>query len=406
MKISGKPFRELTLEKAIKIGAAIGQIAGRRSLVVSGRDASRVSRMLKRAITAGVMSAGADVMDFHESTTGEVSFAIKRFGARLGFMVTVNPAGEDVFIKVYKTPGYEVLGDEIREIVDSIEKRVEEPVEVGWIYYAEYMHRLYISALLTFVKSDQISSRRPTTVVAPSIQPLDVIFTELSSSLGLDQAIIATQISNLKNPAIDIANNVSRVVDALKADIGILLAHDGSSIATYSRELGLLLPEELALVLVERYSPGSRVVVLNPVSRNLIDRAIEQGYDVFTTSSESDYSRVIKRDRPALTYTWRGDFTTPVFNMGPDGVLHYVQLLEVLSEHGVGILEKIREWRKNLRSEVLAVEEAISLCREIGVELTPWGCRIVRDNTLYSIIYYPDRGYFVKVIDRVAETAI
>jgi len=126
MRLKGKLYEDITLEKAVKLGYVIGRSAGPRNLVVSGRDAFRVSRMLKRAITAGVMSAGADVMDFHESLNGEIAFAIKRFGAKMGFMVSIDPSTGGVLLKIFSSPGYELAGESLKRIIREAEEEKRE----------------------------------------------------------------------------------------------------------------------------------------------------------------------------------------------------------------------------------------------------------------------------------------
>lgn len=403
MRIYGKPFKELTLEKAIRIGAALGRSAGFKSLVISGRDAFRVSRMLKRAITAGIMSAGADVMDFHESLTGEISFAVKRFGAKLGFMVSLISGDDNVVIRLYKAPGHEILGNELKEIIDLANKDFEEPPEVGWIYYAEYMHRLYVAALSAFVKGDVVSSKKPTTVVSPSVEPLDTVLSDLSSTLGLNQVTIGGQAKELTTLSTNQADKLARVVGALNADFGALMTPDGSALSIYTTNLGILQPEELMLAITEKASPGSRIIALSPVSKTAVNIAVMKGYDVVVVNDETEFYRLVRRERPAIAFTWRGEFITPVFSLGYDSVLLYVQLLELVSEYNNVFSKNVKIIRDKLSIDSIYIDEAVNICREKGLDLSLWGCRIVDKDMIYTYVYNPITGKFARIRDQLAE---
>jgi len=52
------------------------------------------------------------------------------------------------------------------------------------------VHRLYTSAISSFVKGDIITSRKISSVVAPDYEPLESILTELARGLGVSQIII------------------------------------------------------------------------------------------------------------------------------------------------------------------------------------------------------------------------
>lgn len=403
MRIVGKPFKDLTLEKAVKLGVAIGSMAGGRGLVVSGRDHSRISRMLKRAITAGVMSTGADVMDFHESLTGEISFAMKRFGARMGFMVTTDPVHGGVSIRLYRSPGYEILGRELEEVLSRLEGGVLQPQEVGWIYYAEYMHELYVAAVSSFVKGDLISSRRLSVVVGPDIEPLSTVLKGLSRALSVNHVTIGGLMPVSKYPDLVLMEKLSKVSEALRTTCGVLLSHEGSSMVLYSSNLGFTMPEELLLIVLEKYSPGAKVALLNPVSEPLVKVTRERGFDVIVVDDELEFQRTVRRERPAVAFTWRGDSVTPVFSLGYDSIIMYAQVLEIVSEHSE-VFEKVLSARRQLSTELVSVEEAARVCSEKSLDVAMWGCRVQENGNLVTYVYQPTLGGFLKVVTRVAES--
>ncbi|HLO01612.1 MAG TPA: phosphoglucosamine mutase [Symbiobacteriaceae bacterium] len=113
----------LSPELAYKMGrAATAHFAagtGRRPLVVIGRDTRRSGPMLAAALTAGICSAGGDVIDLGVVTTPAVAYLTVHHHADFGVMISAshNPA-PDNGIKFFSGDGF--------KLPDSVEDRLEE----------------------------------------------------------------------------------------------------------------------------------------------------------------------------------------------------------------------------------------------------------------------------------------
>ncbi len=94
--IRGRYGTDLTDEIARRIGLAFVQVMGARQVVI-GRDARLHSPQLAKALSDGLMAAGAEVLDLGLCGTEEVYFAAAHTGAGGGIMVTAshNPAGDN-----------------------------------------------------------------------------------------------------------------------------------------------------------------------------------------------------------------------------------------------------------------------------------------------------------------------
>ena len=62
-RVTGIGNVELSPEFSAKLASAFGALLGRGSTVVTSRDSSDASRMIKRAMIAGLVSSGANVED-------------------------------------------------------------------------------------------------------------------------------------------------------------------------------------------------------------------------------------------------------------------------------------------------------------------------------------------------------
>jgi len=131
----------LTPDAAASLGGAFGTMLGEGALVVTARDNYPPSRMLKRAFSAGLMSVGVSVMDFHAATTPELVFAIKRLGAKAGIQFTVASLDRDsVAIRFFDSQGFALSAERIEELVEWARAgRVVRslPSAIGWGTYAE-----------------------------------------------------------------------------------------------------------------------------------------------------------------------------------------------------------------------------------------------------------------------------
>ncbi len=149
----------LTPELAFALGRAAATIAaerdGRRPVAVIGRDTRRSGQMLSAALSAGICSAGGDVVDLAIVSTPAVAFATSKLQASFGVMISAshNPA-PDNGIKFFSGAGYK-LPDEAEDRLETlVTKRVDSmprPTgsEVGVISYDQSVVESYIQHLVS-----------------------------------------------------------------------------------------------------------------------------------------------------------------------------------------------------------------------------------------------------------------
>lgn len=119
----------LTCEKALEIGRAAASVLTtgsrtQRTLVLVGYDTRISSDMLASAISAGLCSVGADVLNVGVVPTPAVAYLIGKYNAQAGVMISAshNPA-EFNGIKIFNSEGY--------KLADALEDRIESMVLDG-----------------------------------------------------------------------------------------------------------------------------------------------------------------------------------------------------------------------------------------------------------------------------------
>lgn len=128
---------ELTCELAMDIGRAaacvLAKTAKHKPKFVIGKDTRISSDMLESALTAGLISVGADVLILSTVPTPAVAYLVKRYNADAGIMISAshNPA-EYNGIKLFDGNGYK-LPDELENEIEALilDNREAIPVKVG-----------------------------------------------------------------------------------------------------------------------------------------------------------------------------------------------------------------------------------------------------------------------------------
>jgi phosphoglucosamine mutase len=135
--VRGLANAELTPELALAVSGAAARVlaehgAGHRPLAVVGRDPRASGEMLEAAVTAGLTSAGADVLRVGVLPTPAIAHLVGALSADLGVMISAshNPM-PDNGIKLFAAGGHklpDVVEDEIESRVSAIGER---PVGAG-----------------------------------------------------------------------------------------------------------------------------------------------------------------------------------------------------------------------------------------------------------------------------------
>ncbi len=159
--VRGVANLELTPELAYKIGRCGGVVlAGgtHRPKVVIGLDTRISGAMLESALTAGLLSIGADVVRLGVVTTPAVAYLTRKLGADAGVMISAshNPV-QDNGIKFFGGDGFKLLDEteaEIERLMDAEADTLPRPTGsgIGTVTTDTSAKRLYLDFLQTTVK--------------------------------------------------------------------------------------------------------------------------------------------------------------------------------------------------------------------------------------------------------------
>lgn len=163
--VRGIANTELTCELSMQIGRAAAMVLtenldGRKPKVLIGMDTRASSQMLESAITAGLCSVGADVLQLGVVPTPAVAFLVRKYNYDAGVMISASHNScEYNGIKIFQSNGYKLpdaLENEIEEIILDNVTEIPTPIggEVGRVKKSENAVADYIEHLLSTTNMD------------------------------------------------------------------------------------------------------------------------------------------------------------------------------------------------------------------------------------------------------------
>lgn len=369
-RISGIANQSLTPDVAAKLGSALGTLLGEGSIVVTARDNYPPSRMLKRAFSAGLMSTGVTVMDFHAATTPELVFAIKRLGAKAGIQFTVSPLERNgVSIKVFDAQGIAYSKERMEDVVERAEAgRVVRslPTSIGWVTYAEYVHDIYAAAAVNYVDAHSIAAQRFRVVCDANFGPSSEVLPEMLSEVGVEGVLLNSHrpplrglISHMPSPRALLT--LREMVKASGAAMGAAFCADATRVLIVDDKGQPLLNEELLGVLLLGVPAGTRVVA-SEAMMNVIDEVAKKVGVRLTRvrGSMYDLARVARRTGSHIAVTCGNEVAFMDFSAAPDGMLTLLKTIELLAKRG--------EELSSLRSELPELQLVRSTVRLDGAD--------------------------------------
>jgi len=159
--VRGIANSELTCEMALKIGRAAAMVLTdgnhRHPKILIGKDTRLSSDMLENALTAGLCSVGANVVQLGAVPTPAVAFLVGKYKADAGVMISAshNPC-EFNGIKIFSGDGYKLpdaLEEQIEAIVldQTVTPQCPTGGDVGSVSFSEHTVRDYVNHIKSTV---------------------------------------------------------------------------------------------------------------------------------------------------------------------------------------------------------------------------------------------------------------
>lgn len=361
--ITGLANIEITPEFATKLGVAFGSFLGRGSSVVVGRDTHRVSRMVKRAIMAGLTAAGVDVNNLRICPAPVTRYMIRSLGASAGIMISmleIDP--RMVSIRFFDSNGMELDRSSEKKLESVFFREAFQrvlPDEVGDLIYPARIVDFYRKDLLRHVDFEAIRKTGLRVVIDCANGAGSAVAPAILGEIGCDVTTLNSRFDEIVGPRTfeqvpSSILNLTRVVKAIGADVGIALDSDADR-ALFVDEDGNALSGDVSLALLSRERvkeyKGGKIVV--PVSASRIINSIvepEGGEVVRCKIGARSLLDAIVKYEAVFGGEETGGFVFPEFQKGFDGIFSSAKIVEILARED----ERLTKLYTNLPSLYMA----------------------------------------------------
>ena len=365
--VSGIANVEMTPDFATKLGASYGAFLKKGATVITSRDSTLVCRMLKRALIAGLVSVGVNVLDNEGMPLPVSRHTIRSTNAVAGIHVRLAPDQPNLASVEFFDKNGIYLSTNGQRKIETIFYREDfgrtDPDEVGEINYVPRAIEQYSQDFFRLLNTKAVQERCFRVVVDYAYNRISSILPQMLGQLEAETVALNGYTDAKKSPKTaadraELVQSLSEYLVTLKADMGVFLRDDGERLNMVD-EAGAVLsgPDLLAVfaLLVARAKPGAQVAV--PVTApSVIERILqEHGGGVIRTKTDvrSLMSTAAEgKEGIALAGDTEGGFIFPEFHPAFDGLFSFAKLLEMLAMQNT----TLKEVRESLPPYFLATE--------------------------------------------------
>jgi mannose-1-phosphate guanylyltransferase/phosphomannomutase len=345
--VSGLVNIEITPEFCAKLGAAYGATLPRNATVTINRDAHYTPRMLKRAVIAGLPSAGIHVLDLQAVPIPVARYSVQASNAVGGIHVRLSPTDNRMAeIKFFDSRGLDISTKTERSIENIFfreDYRRAYLDEIGRITYGSNIEEQYSEAFLRSLRFDALermahdfnlvvdyASANGSGVLPAILRRLQVDVVELNANLD-ENRLVQTNAQVQEG-----LYRLSQITPVLDADMGVRLDDGGEKIFLVD-DKGRHLPGIHALAavaaLVLKANGGGTVAVPVTAPRAFEEIAARYGGKIIRTRATlgAIMQTAVAHPDLLLLGDGAGHYVFPSFYPVADGLFAIIKIMELLT---------------------------------------------------------------------------
>jgi mannose-1-phosphate guanylyltransferase/phosphomannomutase len=340
-KVSGRTNIELSNEMAAKLAASFGSILPLGKTILMSRDYHRASRMLKRSFLGGLLGSGLNVIDLKLMPLPVMRFLLSNTDAIGGVHFRQSPENPTITeILFYDNDGLLIDTNTEKSIERIFFRESFRRVnynEIGEIKDEPLPLKYYKEKFLSLIDQESIKSYKFKIIADLLNGSTSIIYPDIVNTIGIENIILnayfdekkLSQISTLHKKS---AEEISKMVNVLSADIGFVMYPNGQRVVIIS-DNGEILDNETAILIilylidktvnrqVKVYLPVYVPEVMDEMFENII---IERGK---TISIKSNFLKDYY-----FFGNLEGNYTFTEMSYSFDGMFTSIKILEMLSK--------------------------------------------------------------------------
>lgn len=344
--VSGMINVGMTPQVAVRLGMAYGTVLKRGSVVVTGRDASRAARTIKRAVIAGLNSTGVTCLDLELMPLPLTRFTVRSQQTSGGVSVRTSPGDPGVVeIRLFDSDGAD-LSEAVQRKIERVffreDYRVVGPSKLGELEFPPHAPEQYVAGILHTLDLDAIRNASLKVVVDYAFGPACLVGPSIMGRLGVD-ILSVNAFTDEHRPVLETEGYQAMLADLQDhvknsgSDLGVLLEPSGGSAALVD-EGGRVVDQERVLMMFLKHEAerGAETVAI-PVScsSRCEEVAAAAGADVKWTAT-SLTSLMARAGHPSIGFAGNaeGVIIFPKFLPAPDALMTFAKALELVAVAG------------------------------------------------------------------------
>ena len=360
--IRGEANKELTVDKALRLGYALGYFLRKKETdqekikVIMGSDTRISGYMLRSALSAGLTSMGIYIDFIGVIPTPAVAYITRTKKAAAGIMISAshNPA-KDNGIKLFNLDGYK-FSDEIEEKIeyymDHLDEILGDPLagdKVGKFKYAEdeyFQYKNYLTQCVTGTFKDMKIVLD--TANGAAYRAAKDAFLDLRAEL-----VVINDAPNGRNINVKCGSThpeiLAKVVVGYEADLGLAYDGDADRLIAIDRNGNIIDGDKiigiLALGMKKKGTLKNNKVVTTVMSNIGFEKYLKENYIELLRANVGDrhvLEMMLKED-VAIGGEQSGHIILKDYATTGDGVLSSLKLVEIIRDSGKTLDELVKE---------------------------------------------------------------
>lgn len=343
--VSGIINIDITPDMAARLAMAYGSTFKKGSHVAVSRDSHRASRMIKRALVAGLSSAAIHCRDLRTAPTPINRFSVRSGHLEGGIHVQVSPLEPQVIeINFFDQNGIDISESEQRKIERIYYRedfRRSFHNEVGDTIFPTLTNEYYAQSILKKLDRDLIAKRRHRIVLDYFFGNASLVCPQLIGKLGCE-IISLNAFTDEDKASVSTGDfegfikQLGQTVKSFNAEFGALIDSTCERLIVVGDQGKQISYDSLLLLLIElicRYGPKGKIAVPVTVSLAVEKIAEKHGRSVLRTRlSPTDLMNTALRKDVAFAGAQGGRFIFPRINPFYDAIQTLLTLIEFLSK--------------------------------------------------------------------------
>jgi mannose-1-phosphate guanylyltransferase / phosphomannomutase len=336
---------DVTPERAMRLAMSFGTLLRKGASVTTSRDGHTASRVMKRAMIAGLTATGVNVRDLRVAPISVNRFDLKAGGAAGSIHIRMNPEEpEEIEILFAEPPGIPLDVKTERKIENFFHRedfRRAFHDEMGTIVFPPRLHEMYVHSLLEVLDVARVRSRSLRVVIDYSFSAasrlLGTVLDRMGvEALGLNAAGDSGTRQMLFGERLPAAvQRTKGLVEAMEAHLGLIMDPAAERVLVLD-EKGERVPDEKLLLLMLAHAcreqgPGTVALPLHATHRA---EEVAGRFDCTVRRTRSaDAALMAEAARPHTIFAAApdGGYIFPSFLPSMDALLSCGKLLELVA---------------------------------------------------------------------------